>query len=102
MKKRLLGRILLGDARPSLRGRRLHRDTQGRVRGQRRGARASAARCLERPIEGLLPSHGRPVTDRGAINALRERLRKLSSGLTHRTRLILSMKLSEAAEIVPV
>ena len=49
-------------------------------------ARASAARCLERPIEGLLPSHGRPVTDRGAINALRERLRKLSSGLTHRTR----------------
>jgi len=38
--------------------------------------RAAAARCLERPIEALLPSHGRPVTDRAAINALRERLRK--------------------------
>ena len=49
-------------------------------------ARASAARCLERPIEVLLPSYGRPVTDRRAINALRERLRKLSSGPTHRTR----------------
>ncbi len=37
--------------------------------------RASAARCLERPIEALLPSHGRPVTDRDAINSLRKRLR---------------------------
>ena len=47
--------------------------------------RASAARCLERPIEGLFPAHGRPVTERGAINAMRERLRKLSSGPSHRT-----------------
>ncbi|TDI36524.1 MAG: MBL fold metallo-hydrolase [Acidobacteria bacterium] len=37
--------------------------------------RASAARCLERPIEALLPAHGRPVTDRDAINSLRKRLR---------------------------
>ena len=48
-------------------------------------ARASAVRCLERPIEGLLPGHGHPVTDHGAINAMRERLRKSSSGPSDRT-----------------
>ena len=46
--------------------------------------RLTVARCLERPIVALLPSHGRPVTDGSAMDVLRERVN--GPDVTHRRR----------------